>query len=218
LTWNDRFGEIPNGFNYYSLTEDVLDNANGNVPPLDKERAWVCQEMRKGTTLMWIAPGNTEAGWGFNMDYDVIVDYDPANQPIYGRMPPSHANVLPEHAIQTNSFFYPFDDEELYSETGSAFLLDGEADVRNSVIYSRLLADAIPSLSNPAGRNSLGSVVLGNRDYTSHNDGSGFRRGLYKDGDWPRDDDRWWHSDIKNIAIPFNHKAFEQIVIDGGLK
>ena len=132
--------------------------------------------MRKGTTLLWLGPGNAEAGWGFNSDYDVLAGYDPENYPIRDHMPPAQANVLPDAAIQTNSFFYPFDDQELYSEAGNAFLLNGEMDVRNSTIYRRLLADAIPSLLNPASRNSLDYAVQGNRDYMSYGGGTGFRR------------------------------------------
>ncbi len=169
-------------------------------------------ETRKGTTLMWIAPGNAEAGWGFNSDYDVIVGYDGEGMPIYGRMPPAQANALLDSAIQSNSFFYAFDDEELYEANGSSFLLDSETDVRKSSIYGRLLADAIPSLSNPTGRNSLGTAVQENKDYML------FKRGLHKDGDWPDSDDIWRHSYIREIAYPFNFAVFDEIVIDGGLR
>lgn len=62
------------------------------------------------------------------------------------------------------------------------------------------------------------SAVQGNRDYMTHEDIYGFRRGLFQTGGWPRDEDEWWHSDIKNIAYPYNYKAFNQIVVDGGLE
>ena len=198
LSWENYFGTMSNGRNYFSSTEDVLDNANGNVPSLGKERAWVNQEMRKGTTLIWLGPGNAEAGWGFSDDYEDLTV--------------AEANALPNSAIRVNSFFLHFDDEELYDPaTGSAFLLDGHSDVRDSDIYRRLLADAIPALSNPAGRNPLGNAVQADVDYMSH------RRGAYPSG-WPRDDERWWHSDLKNIAYPYNRSIFDKIVTDGSLK
>ena len=39
-----------------------------------------------------------------------------------------------------------------------------------------------------------------------------FKRGTWINGDWPRKEDRWIHSDIKVIAYPFNHGAFDAIV------
>jgi hypothetical protein len=127
-------------------------------------------------------------------------------------MPPAQANALPEATLKANSFFRHFDDEEIYdSATGSTFLLDGHSDVRDSDIYRRLLADAVPALSNPAGRNPLGNAVQSDVDYMSH------RRGAYPSG-WPRDDNRWWHSDIKNVAYPYNRSIFDKIVTDGSLK
>jgi hypothetical protein len=80
------------------------------------------------------------------------------------------------------------------------------------VIFRRLLADGIPALSNSAGRNPLGNVVQEDINM------DGFRRGIHDDGDWPRDTDDWRHSDIKNIAYPFNFGVFDQLVTDGGLE
>ncbi len=158
----------------------------------------VNQEMRKGTTLMWIAPGNQEGGWGFNDDYEDLTV--------------AEANALPDCTVQTNSFFGRFDNENLYGTNGSAI-------AQQPAMYRQLLADAIPALSNPAGRNSLDSAVgQGNRDFMTHDGGTGFRRGLWKNGDWPQQDNRWRHSDLKRIAYPYNSKAFDQIVSDGSLK
>ncbi|MBU4198863.1 MAG: hypothetical protein KKG09_04470 [Verrucomicrobia bacterium] len=198
LRWGDRFGTVSAAFNYYSETEDVLNNANGDVPAIGTERAWVNQEMRKGTTLMWIAPGNAEAGWGFNDDYDGLTV--------------TEANALPDSTIRTNSFFAHFDDEDLYGTNGSTI-------AQQPAMHCQLLADAIPALSNPAGRNSIGSAAgQGNRDYMTYGGATGFRRGLYANGDWPEEDNRWHHSDLKRIAYPYNSRAFDQIVNDGGLK
>jgi hypothetical protein len=162
------------------------------------------QEMRKGTTLIWLGPGNAEAGWGFN------AAYTNAN----GSYPllPDAANALTDDNIRTNSFFNWFDDEDLYSTNGSAV-------AQQPAMHRQLLADAIPALSNPAGRNSIGSAAgQGNRDFMSHGGGTGFRRGVYATGDWPDDDNRWHHSDLKRVAYPYNSKAFDQIVNDGSLK
>ncbi|NTU49970.1 MAG: hypothetical protein HGA87_03620 [Desulfobulbaceae bacterium] len=197
LTWRGRFGALTNAFNYYSSTEDVLDNANGDVPALGTERAWVCQEMRKGTTLIWLGPGNAEAGWGFNGDYSGLTV--------------AQANALSSNVLRTNSFFLHFDNEGLYGTNGSAI-------AQQPSTRRQLLADAIPALSNPSGRNSIGTAASrGNRDYMTHEGGTGFRRGTYP-ADWPRSANDWRHSDIVNIAYPFNYKAFSKIVEDGGLE
>ena len=197
LTWRGKFNAMPNAFNYYSSTEDVLNNANGNVPAIGTERAWANQEMRKGTTLIWLGPGNAEAGWGFNRDYSSLSI--------------AQANALSNSVLQTNSFFGRFDDDDLYGTNGSAV-------AQQPAMHRQLLADAIPALSNPSGRNSIGSAAAqGNRDFMSHDGGTGFRRGVHATGDWPFDDNRWHHSDLKEVAYPYNSKAFDQIVNDGGL-
>ncbi|NLE73578.1 MAG: hypothetical protein GX604_02965 [Actinobacteria bacterium] len=189
LSWRGEFGSMSSGFNYYSSEEDVLANANSNMPSFFDlpEQSWVMQEMRKGTTIDWIE-GNAEAGWGFNDDYEDLTV--------------AEANALPDSTLQTNSFFRHFDDEDLYGTNGSAV-------AQEPATYRQLLADAIPALSNPAGRNSLGSSAgQGNRDL------DGYRRGAYPDG-WP---DRWKHSDLTRIAYPYNHGAFDKIVDDGSLE
>jgi hypothetical protein len=204
LRWSDRFGTISSAFNYYSETEDVLNNANGSVPAIGNERAWVNQEMRKGTTLIWLGPGNAEAGWGFNAAYTNANGSSP--------LLPAAANALSDDNIRTNSFFNWFDDEDLYGTNGSTV-------AQQPAMHRHLLADAIPALSNPAGRNSIGSAAgQGNRDFMSHGGGAGFRRGVYATGDWPDDDNRWHHCDLKRVAYPYNSKAFDQIVNDGSLK
>ena len=69
---------------------------------------------------------------------------------------------------------------------------------RISPICPRILADAIPATSLAAGANYLTSGVMGNIDYT-----------MCESGKWPRDEDEWWHSDIKNIAFRFNNNRFK---------
>jgi hypothetical protein len=198
LTWRGKFSGFSSAYNYFSSTEDVLDNADGDVPSLFDlpERSWVMQEMRKGTTVEWIT-GNAEAGWGFNGDYSGLSV--------------AQANALSNSVLQTNAFFRHFDDEDLYATNGSAV-------AQQPATYRQLLADAIPALSNPMGRNEMGGWGASrNRDYMTQGGGSGFRRGTYPSG-WPRSENDWRHSDIKNIAYPYNRNLFDKIVGDGGLQ
>lgn len=149
LTWKGRFGSISNAVNFYSPADEVLMNATGSLPSLGREAAWVTQEMRKGTTLIWLGPGNYEAGWGFNAFYDVVDGMDPnTGMPIFRRRTPGETLGLTTGDLQAHSFFENFDEQGLYGPNGGT--LAGQAALRN-----QLLADAIPALSNPMGSNPL---------------------------------------------------------------
>jgi hypothetical protein len=197
LTWRGRFAAIGGAYNYYSSTEDVLDNGDGALHnPLVSHWAWYNQEVRKGTTLMWLAPGNCEGGWGFNAAYT----NDDGSYPLL----PTAANALTDDNIRTNSFFAWFDEDTLYGTNGSAV-------AQQPAVSRRLLADGIPALSFAMGRNDLSGFGVGSKDLST------FRRGNNPTG-WPRANNDWQHSDIKNIAYPFNYKAFDELVSDGALK
>jgi hypothetical protein len=213
LTWEGFFGRIPNGVNLYSSGEDILKKGDGRLHltpshPMDffehLEWLWTNQEMRKGTLMMAVLPGNSEGGWEFNA--------------IYAGMPPSQANSLLPETLREIPFFAFFDDMEIFGIiSGSDFLLQGETNVRESAIYRRLMADAIPALSDPAGGNGIRTVAGDGGFKEEHifraiKDLMDYKRGNYASGNWPRDQDRWLHSDIKVIAYPFNHGAFDAIV------
>ena len=101
--------------------------------------------------------------------------------------------------------------------TGSDFLLGGHTNVRNSPIYRRLMADAIPALSNPTGGNGIRTEAWDGGFKEEHiflaiKDLMDYKRGNFLHGNWPRDNDRWEHGDLKIIAYPFNHGFFDAIV------
>jgi hypothetical protein len=145
---------------------------------------------------MWLAPGNCEGGWGFNAAYT----NDDGSYPLL----PTAANALTDDNIRTNSFFAWFDEDTLYGTNGSAV-------AQQPAVSRRLLADGIPALSFAMGRNDLSGFGVGSKDLST------FRRGNNPTG-WPRANNDWQHSDIKNIAYPFNYKAFDELVSDGALK
>jgi hypothetical protein len=199
LSWRDYFGEMPMAVNFHSSTEDVLANGTDELPLPGRVQAWVNQEMRKGTTLIWLGPGNTQGGWGFNGHYQ--------------NLSVAEANVLPVSQLITEPFFTNFDNPDIHGPQGSALLLDGEAEIRDSALYHQLMADAIPALSQPVGRNPLRTgVVAGNADYMVEN------KDVFDDGDWPRREREWRHSDLKNVAYPYVYRSFESIINIGGLK
>ena len=149
------------------------------------------KKCERETWLITIGPGNSEAGWGFNNYHSGLTV--------------AAANVLPEPILRTNSFFACFDEEELYGPNGSTIAATPD-------LFRRLLADAIPALSNPMGRGPITGFGTVSRDLDT------MRRGAHFIGDWPRPSDRWLHSDIKDIAYPFNYNVFDNIVMDGGLR
>ena len=206
LKWENYFGPMLNAINFYSSREDALALPDGDIHlPVSAEWVWVIQETLKGVALTRPIPGSpTEGGWGFNPQWP---DYSPEEA----------ASISPEE-LRTKPFFRPFDDGEIFNLfTGSDFLLDGHTNVRNSPIYRRLMADAIPALSNPTGGNGIRTEARDGGFKEEHiflaiKDLMDYKRGSYSDGDWPRRKDRWKHGDLKVIAYPFNHGFFDVIV------
>ena len=66
---------------------------------------------------------------------------------------------------------------------------------------AKLLADAIPALSYSAGANETKGTIKNNVDYMTK----------CEVDDWPRDNDAWHHSDLKNVAYYFTYKLYEKI-------
>lgn len=202
LTWRGRFGNIPNAYNYYSSTENVLADADAphNVLTIslrarNQQFAWVNQEMLKGSWASAIITvfSESEAGWGLGN---------------YSHLSLQDANSLTTAQLQTNSVFESFDDTVLYD------INNGSAEAAKPAVREKVLADGIPALSNAAGGTFLGinfGVVNADRNMNSY-------KGLNMNGLWPRSGDDWEHSDIVSIAYSFNYAVFNQIVTDGGLR
>jgi alpha-tubulin suppressor-like RCC1 family protein len=221
LTWRDRFGAIPNLYNFYSSGEDVLENIAQpqQLPALGHEWIWVSQEMRKGTGLLGVLRFLTlvdafpEAGWALNSDWDIL-------QPD-GNTEPRHPNqaILSDFTdnshintndLQTNPFFMPFNDGNLIiSGLGSA-------EAANVQVRAEVLGRGIPALSLATGANSAG-VFDNNFDMNSTDPNFGFQTYWPLErisGEWGT---RWRHSDLKDVAYPFNHKLHDKLVQLGGL-
>lgn len=65
LKWRGRFAGIHDTINCYSMTEDILENASIN----GWGGVWGAQELLKGTSILYLIPGNCEGGWGYNSEY-----------------------------------------------------------------------------------------------------------------------------------------------------
>ena len=205
LSWRGRFGNISQAINYYSLGEDVLNNneSGEEVSPFDApERVWISQEQVKGGILPAILIGvDSHGGWGFNGEYSTGV-YDPSNDVYVTAATPAEAALLQPYMLRAHSFFKSFYDDDLYGTNGSAVATNAE-------VRGKVLAEAIPATSRAAGRNPIadfGVGGVGNVDLMTKNTG------------WPRANENWLHSDFKNVAFPYVHQFFEDVVAKGGLQ
>lgn len=121
---------------------------------------------------------------------------------------PAEANSLAESVLKTKPFFKKGPDGDLY-ESGNV----GSTYAANNM--NRLLADAIPALTLPAGGNF--TEVFGQANKNNFDMQSRFKNG---NKDWPPNrglDDNWRHSDIRNVSYPYIFNLFDKFVTQGGL-
>ncbi len=203
LAWTNRFGPLSVAHNFYSSTEDVLENNDGTLPgPATTRRAWANQELRKGSWLDTPGTGNGwGGGWGFNHGYDVCVETESGT--VCWLLPHAEADLLPAEQLQTNSFF------RLLNSPLNIYTPMGDELARDNEIRDQLLATSIPALSLAAGRNPIEGLA--------GSDMMVFRRGSYPAG-WPRPQNDWQHSDVRNIAFPYVYGLFDTLVDLGGLQ
>lgn len=201
FSWKDRFSGLAKAINCYSQSEDTLGNVKENhwlSGKLYRGNFWAVQEIMKGTKYAELAPEdwqmNSEGGWGYNEYYATNRNYVTwPNRRMTERFR-NRIKKLTRSDIIENPVFKPFHEDWL-------FTTNFVSKTRTNPICARILADAIPATSLAAGANPLGTRVLGNINYIS-----------CISGEWPRDDNEWWHSDIKNIAFCFNNKFFKKLV------
>jgi hypothetical protein len=212
LTWRNRFGAIPNFYNFFSSGEEVLKDspsdkiAEGEYPALGTDFAWVTQEIRKGTPVFDLlhfftfVNENAEGGWGF---HDA---FSPS---------PSQATAteFPDDVLRQNPFFKHFNDTRLTDPS------EGSAVANDPAVRAQLLAAAIPALSRAQGANRSEQFDGPSGDRNFNLSSPIFQT------DWPqkrqntRDiETRWLHSDLKDIAYPFNHRLHDTITDFGGLQ
>ena len=184
LTWKGRFAAIANAVNYYSTDEDVLNNADGNPKDLlSPDYAWANQETRKGVWPAFL-PGNNEAGWSFNADYDVNnPDYVGGGDPLTLHLTPAKAAQLTDAQLRTAPFFGAFDDMSICTTN----------QVLNIPQKNQLLADAIPAESYAAGRNPISNFL--NRDMRGMKSGGG----------------KWTHSFLVEAPYAWVYQVFDDM-------
>ena len=218
LTWSNRLANFRGAqvYNFYSSGEEVLRNYYGAPLSLAglAEQAiianiwsntpyaadlWCLQEKEKGRMTIPGVLGSTHGGWGYNTNYGTISS------------PPSASVVaaLTSSQLQTNPVFNTDYDGQLFGPSGSTYA---------HVNLNAILSDAIPAVSwatgaNPAGR--LAPTSLPNRNLDMKTLESGWPISRPSTGN---EAFNWYHSDVREVAYPFTHGAFDEIVYLGNLK
>jgi hypothetical protein len=226
LTWKNRFDGLDSAvtcYNFYSSGEEVLRSGNGDLPSLlgdiiDTEWVWTYNEMVKGTSSLGATlAGEVHGGWGFNREWMEWVDPGGAAHPPTGDwvpVPPSDANAIDPALLAADPFFRPFssgdadfpawgDGQWLYSDAASANARLPSVPMTGAPMdlvknHAKILAEALPAHSAPAGSNPLDNLPL-LRNFDADR--------MFRDpAHWPvRDDpgkrDRWLHSDYLDTAL-----------------
>jgi len=231
LTWRGRFSDVVKRttlFNFYSSGEEVLANMNLQVSTVlaglvrggvdlffgvTGSHAWAMQETLKGTGLTGYFLSSTYGGWGFNGSLGELVSADPAIPPVLLMPRPSESTAAryPDATLRTTPFFDP-GPAGLYLPTGGIYARDNQ---------TKLLAEMFPVRTFAAGRNRI--VRSGEASSETPPPPSIDMNTSFKTG-WPpsrlssRKIGSWLHSDLRDVAFPFNHGLYHRWVQVGDLK
>jgi pimeloyl-ACP methyl ester carboxylesterase len=209
LTWRNRFAELPGGItyvNYYSKGEDVLADFEGTFPTVWDtitfnlgRNAWVLQEKWKGRPS--VIAGSEHMGWGFNLRDE---EYNPKVLLLDNHLNANDANSLitDNGLLKTKPFFTKSDPKN--SQLFSSGIID--FDFKNE-----LLAFALPALTTPVG-GWKGTEISRNNSIVKTDMNSAV--GTY----WPRRDNSWIHSDIKEVSLPYIYTVVDDLTVKGGLR
>ena len=204
LTWRGRFANVaPVAINFYSSGDEVLElytNAhnpswyNGFSPSGNwgERYSWHKQELYKGRKSLLGFIGTTEwSGWGFKENTLGLRVWSAAE-----------ANAVADPSVfATNTVFNPYP-----ISITNAVATRLETDFH--------LAQGIPALSPPTGRTCFEERIMPSFNMNST---------AFMSASWPtagRNEElqnRWLHSDVKNMAYFFTHGLFRKIVEVVGL-
>ena len=193
LSWKGRFAGIQNAVNFYSPSDEVLENPS----TLGLGGAWAKQELFKGVSVWKVINGlhienvnvACEGGWGINPYFAFRPD---CYLPLKGFIGLRFAGYT-NSAVRP--LFTPFADSSLHRNG-----FDGRVD---DILRARMLGDAIPAESFATGANPIDDRArVANYDMEAH----------WRNGGPRLLNDDWKHSDIKNAAYYYTYSIFERII------
>ncbi len=231
LTWSNRLANFRSTqvFNYYSSGEEVLREHTGLTPDFTgyvestlinvlrgsapaAAFSWAYQEKLKGRSPFNGILSSTHGGWKFNdWSYGTNTTQNPD---VWTHMSPARAALLADVPLRTNAFF---DLTSSPTDIWDAILQIPSGNVYAQTQRNRILSDAIPALTLPAGANPVPKLTpLGgpNRNFDLNTQ--------FKNG-WPLtrssvEDQKWHHSDMREVAYTFVYLLFDDLVLKGDLK
>ena len=212
LGWPGRFIDVAQyAVNFYSTGDEVLELSDDNdiyvwtgVTSGYVQYSWHHQELWKGRAAANVLGGTTWSGW--NIEENLLG---------VNKISVSAAQQMQAEDFKTNTVFYCY---------------PSSMNSTNISLLARAahLAQGIPALARPTGGRDLYSV-LDWQDYFDMNlpeerqvddDGLTITQGIPRPNGWPtrvRWNDRWKHSDMKDVSFFFNFKFYEKLVEKGEL-
>ena len=153
---------------------------------------WQKQETHKGVEPV---AGNLKGGWGF---YWWMESNGEEEYPVYYSAATANAMVANGSITNNPVFYYP------------GTQMDNRNATQDDIWFA--LAEYVPAISSPVGGNSTAPEQLENHDLN----GASYRNG------WGRSHktylDKWFHSDMKDMAYYYVYPLYDELKTKGNLK
>ena len=211
LTWKERFKDVLSRtptYNFYSPGEDVVENPEWDSPSLlsiiltqgfnVSRGAWATQEFVKGARIADSAGvvlfSRVQGGWGMSVYADQLnnAPLDLAHEPYFG--------YFLEHTL--------FGSDPVQASGFSA----------QKFVQYDLLARGIPAQSFAVAANQLKPLAAPLRNFDMEDKGRTASL-------WPTEGHtinasagRWLHSDLRNVALPYVYKLYNEMIALGSLR
>jgi hypothetical protein len=209
LTFKNRFANLigANFYNFFSSGEEVLDTHIGNPGLFDiatngpGRYAWALQEKLKGRMVNGMVLGSPYGGWEFVDDYTITTSSGTITY-LNKSIPKDKANQLMPYDLKIRPFFNLGWASPLPEPGGSDWA---------EVNRDQLLAEAIPSMTLPAGGPGGSKMIKSLLTDNVIDMQSTFTN------DWPEERtssemDGWRHSDLKNVAYLYIYNIFNKML------
>ena len=213
LGWPGRFSGVAQCVvNFYSTGDEVLELADDNdiyvwtgATSGYVQYSWHHQELWKGRATANVLGGTTWSGWNIEENWLGV-----------NKISVSEAQQMQPEDFKTNTVFYCYPSS--MNSTNISLL-----------VRAAHLTQGIPALARPTGGRDLYNV-LDWRDYFNmnlpverqvDNDGPTITQGIQRPNGWPtrsKWNDRWLHSDMKDVSYFYNFKFYEKVVEKGELQ